>query len=213
MFRGTLRYRGFAARMRVLQRLGLLVEAPQPTPVRADGSAPTPRDLLAAAVGPPPPAAPRGALVAAVAAAALAPEDGAPAAAAELSIEELDEFLEWAGLLEEKKAAPLRAPGGAAALGAGGAGGAGGGAAPPATFSPLDTLTALLTSRAEMDYAPGERDMVVMQHEVDAEWEDGRRELHTSALLQYAEPAPLPQGAPAPPGPRPLITSMARTVG
>ena len=63
--------------------------------------------------------------------------------------------------------------------------------------SPLDVLERLML--AKLQYAPGERDMIVLQHVIDAQFEDGRRETITSTLIDYG----IPGGD----------SSMARTVG
>ena len=52
---------------------------------------------------------------------------------------------------------------------------------------------------AKLQYAPGERDMVVLQHVIDAVAADGRPERITSTLIDYG----IPGGD----------SSMARTVG
>jgi len=62
--------------------------------------------------------------------------------------------------------------------------------------SPLDVLVA--TMLAKMQYAAGERDMLVMQHEFIAQYPD-RREKITATMIDYG----IPHGD----------TSMARTVG
>ncbi len=60
----------------------------------------------------------------------------------------------------------------------------------------LDALTALMDKK--MPYGPGERDMIVLQHDFVAEYPDGKKEAITSLLLDYG----IPNGD----------TSMARTV-
>jgi saccharopine dehydrogenase-like NADP-dependent oxidoreductase len=60
----------------------------------------------------------------------------------------------------------------------------------------LDALTALMEKK--MAYLPGERDMIVLQHEFIAEYPGGKREAITSLLLDYG----IPHGD----------SSMARTV-
>jgi saccharopine dehydrogenase-like NADP-dependent oxidoreductase len=52
---------------------------------------------------------------------------------------------------------------------------------------------------AKLRYEPGERDMIVLQHVIDAETADKRRERITSTLIDYG----IPGGD----------SSMARTVG
>ena len=39
-----------------------------------------------------------------------------------------------------------------------------------------------------MQYAPGERDMVLLQHRFDIEHADGSRETRTSTLVEYGDP-------------------------
>ncbi len=63
--------------------------------------------------------------------------------------------------------------------------------------SPLDVLERLML--AKLQYAPGERDMIVLQHVLDAQAADGHRERITSTLIDYG----IPGGD----------SSMARTVG
>jgi saccharopine dehydrogenase (NADP+, L-glutamate forming) len=64
------------------------------------------------------------------------------------------------------------------------------------TISPLDALVAQMVEK--LQYAPGERDMIVLQHEFVAEYAD-RREYMRSALVDYG----MPNGE----------TAMSRTVG
>jgi len=65
--------------------------------------------------------------------------------------------------------------------------------------SPLDVVS-LLLRRTETEYAPGERDMVVMQHELVVQPKgNGPCEKHTATLVDYG----IPKGD----------TSMSRTVG
>lgn len=84
------------------------------------------------------------------------------------------EFLSWLGLLQDQ---PL--PPGCAA------------------DRPLDVVAQLL-QRPETAYAPGERDLVVMRHELDIRRSDGELERQVSTLIQYGEPHE---------------TAMAKTVG
>jgi saccharopine dehydrogenase-like NADP-dependent oxidoreductase len=67
---------------------------------------------------------------------------------------------------------------------------------PEGKNSPIDVLVAQMASK--MAYKPGERDMIVMQHEFVAEYPD-RKELITATMIDYG----IPNGD----------TSMARTVG
>ena len=68
---------------------------------------------------------------------------------------------------------------------------------PAAPFTLLDTLVAQLEPR--LQYAPGERDMVILQHEFDAEYPDRPTEHIVSTLIDYGVPCG--------------ETSMSRTVG
>jgi saccharopine dehydrogenase (NADP+, L-glutamate forming) len=67
---------------------------------------------------------------------------------------------------------------------------------PEGENSPLDVLAAQM--QAKLAYKPGERDMIVMQHEFVAEY-PGRKEAITATMIDYG----IPNGD----------TSMARTVG
>ena len=69
-------------------------------------------------------------------------------------------------------------------------------AVPEGAGTPVDILTALMLSK--MAYAPGERDMLIMQHEFVAEYPD-RREAITATMIDYG----IPYGD----------SSMSRTVG
>ncbi len=63
--------------------------------------------------------------------------------------------------------------------------------------SPLDVLERLML--AKLQYRTGERDMIILQHVIDARTTEGRRERITSTLIDYG----IPGGD----------SSMARTVG
>ncbi|CAE8595750.1 unnamed protein product [Polarella glacialis] len=63
---------------------------------------------------------------------------------------------------------------------------------------PVD-VTARLLQRPETAFQPGERDMVIMRHEIDVQRTDGQFERHVSTLIEYGEP----HGT----------TAMAKTVG
>lgn len=52
--------------------------------------------------------------------------------------------------------------------------------------NPLDTLCAVLEEK--MQYGPGERDMVMLQHKFGIEHKDGKKEVRTSTLCNYGEP-------------------------
>jgi saccharopine dehydrogenase-like NADP-dependent oxidoreductase len=67
---------------------------------------------------------------------------------------------------------------------------------PPGCATPLDVMTQ--TMLAKMQYAPGERDMLVLQHRFVAEY-PGRQEHITSTMVDFG----IPNGD----------TSMNRTVG
>jgi saccharopine dehydrogenase-like NADP-dependent oxidoreductase len=67
---------------------------------------------------------------------------------------------------------------------------------PSGKTTPIDIMTAQML--AKMAYQPGERDMIVMQHEFVAEYPD-RKEAITATMIDYG----IPHGD----------TSMARTVG
>ncbi|CAK9066981.1 unnamed protein product [Durusdinium trenchii] len=62
----------------------------------------------------------------------------------------------------------------------------------------LQDVIAHLLQRPETTYAPGERDLVVMRHELDLRRNDGAMERQISTLIQYGEPHE---------------TAMAKTVG
>jgi len=63
--------------------------------------------------------------------------------------------------------------------------------------SPLDTMSTHLSGR--LNYGKGERDMILMRHEVTVRWPDGRRELKGINLVNYGDPSG--------------YTAMAKTVG
>lgn len=50
----------------------------------------------------------------------------------------------------------------------------------------LDTLCGVLEKK--MQYEEGERDLVVLQHRFDIEWQDGRKEVRTSTLVENGDP-------------------------
>jgi len=52
--------------------------------------------------------------------------------------------------------------------------------------TPIDVVCASL--EAKMQYAPGERDFVMLQHKFFIEWADGRKEVRTSSLAEYGAP-------------------------
>ena len=53
--------------------------------------------------------------------------------------------------------------------------------------SPLDTLCATLEPK--MQYGPGERDLVMLQHKFEIEHKNGRKETRTSTLCDYGDPS------------------------
>jgi saccharopine dehydrogenase-like NADP-dependent oxidoreductase len=67
---------------------------------------------------------------------------------------------------------------------------------PPGQKSPIDILTARML--AKMQYAPGERDMLVLQHQFEAKYAGGKERI-ISTMVDFGQP----HG----------YTSMARTVG
>jgi saccharopine dehydrogenase-like NADP-dependent oxidoreductase len=69
-------------------------------------------------------------------------------------------------------------------------------ALPAGQHSPIDILTARMLDK--MQYASGERDMLILQHQFEAEYPDGRERI-VSTMVDFG----LPHG----------YTSMARTVG
>jgi saccharopine dehydrogenase (NADP+, L-glutamate forming) len=52
--------------------------------------------------------------------------------------------------------------------------------------SPLDTLCSSLEKK--MQYENGERDMVMLQHKFEIEYQDGKKETRTSTLVDYGDP-------------------------
>ncbi|MCJ1237988.1 Saccharopine dehydrogenase [NADP(+), L-glutamate-forming] [Varicellaria rhodocarpa] len=52
--------------------------------------------------------------------------------------------------------------------------------------TPLDTLCATLEQK--MQYGPGERDLVMLQHKFEVENKDGTKETRTSTLCDYGDP-------------------------
>ncbi|MCJ1285474.1 Saccharopine dehydrogenase [NADP(+), L-glutamate-forming] [Xylographa opegraphella] len=53
--------------------------------------------------------------------------------------------------------------------------------------TPLDTLCATLEPK--MQYSPGERDLVMLQHKFEIEHKDGSKETRTSTLCEYGDPS------------------------
>lgn len=203
MFRGTLRYAGFASSMRLLVELGMLEQVPVAVPVDCSM-----RFLLSSALG--------------LSSASPSDDDLATAAASKIGVRSSDKsklkkvkaFLEWCGFLgpsSSLKTAPLRGMHGTPPVAAGMATTA---SAEPMMCEhvPLDTTVAILTPMPSMSYAPGERDMALMQHVVDVEYPGsdgqqsvgdgrgggvhhvgasavavaGRRERRTATMIEYA---------------------------
>jgi len=52
--------------------------------------------------------------------------------------------------------------------------------------TPIDTLCATLEQK--MQFGPGERDMVMLQHKFEIEHADGSKETRTSTLVEYGDP-------------------------
>jgi saccharopine dehydrogenase-like NADP-dependent oxidoreductase len=176
-FRGTLRYRGFCERMLALARLGLLDQGPLPA-LKSGPS--TLRQWLAQLLD----------ISENVTADALRAEvERRLADLAGIPCSRLDDvssshigsssvgvaFIEWLGLFEE---APL--PTGALA------------------DSPIDVMAQLL-QRPEMAFQPGERDLVLMRHELMVQRSDGVLERRAATLIEYGQPH--------------SHSAMARTVG
>lgn len=93
-------------------------------------------------------------------------QDIKTAVAAQLGIasdSEVIKNLDWLGLFSD---APIQVPEGKA--------------------SPLDLLTGVMLER--MEYAPGERDLVVLVHHFDASYQNGQKEHIVSTLIAFGEP-------------------------
>lgn len=71
--------------------------------------------------------------------------------------------LAWLGFFEEK---PIQAPGG--------------------KISPLNLMTQVMLER--MQYAEGERDLIILVHHFDASYPDGKKEKISSTLIAYGKP-------------------------
>ncbi len=138
LFRGTVRWPGWAESMAALAHLGYLTEEET---LQTEGL--TYAGFLRQRLG----IGPNEDLKRALAQYLRVPED-APV---------LQRFL-WLGLLDER---PV----------------------PPDARTPLDLLLHLMLQK--LQYRDGERDMVILQDIVEAEFPDGRRERHTSVLLDF----------------------------
>ncbi|MCL4295873.1 MAG: saccharopine dehydrogenase NADP-binding domain-containing protein [Anaerolineae bacterium] len=71
--------------------------------------------------------------------------------------------LDWLGLFDDR---PIEAPGG--------------------KISPLDLLTRVMLER--MQYAEGERDLIILVHHFDASYPGGKKEKISSTLIAFGEP-------------------------
>ena len=198
--RGTLRYGGFSARMGLLASIGMFSGAPQPIPAYlistaapSASSTPSPftvplRALLAACAGLPSAGTVNAAeLAAALCAAAQrtlaraeaeaeAEGSGAkfPAAAAcaagGLAAPAALEFLHWLGLESPATITPTGTPTGL-------------------TFVPVDSLLTVLAPHPGMALGAGAPDLVLMSHQVTADFPSGAQEVHSSTLVQYGSSA------------------------
>jgi len=178
-FRGTLRYRGFCERMLALARLGLLdpsareeLQAANPSWTRRRWLA----HILGAGSSAEALADQPAALWAAVRTRLIAlASESTSVEVAESQAEAGLDFLGWMGFFGDDLL-PASVP----------------------LNQPVD-VTASLLQRPETAFQPGERDMVVMSHELDVERADGSLQRHVATLIDYG----VPNGA----------TSMAKTVG
>ncbi|KAJ1968519.1 hypothetical protein H4R35_006405 [Dimargaris xerosporica] len=170
MFRGTLRYQGYSELMAALTRLGALNLDP------ASGGDYTqwPQYLCHLLTGDPHARLSRDECHALVAKRLdVLPTDA--------TVHRVMSGLDWLGLFSLTSNANLGRPN----------------ALPGRSPTALDTLSRLLQAR--MGYDPLERDMVNLFHEIEAQFPNGQRELHTSRLVAYGDPAG--------------DTAMAKTVG
>ena len=51
--------------------------------------------------------------------------------------------------------------------------------------TPIDTLSNYLSKR--LAFGPGERDMILMQHDIGVQWPDGTQEAHQLSLVVYGD--------------------------
>jgi alpha-aminoadipic semialdehyde synthase len=77
------------------------------------------------------------------------------------------DFIRWLGLLSADVEAPLVFQG--------------------ALFVPLDTLVEILTKIPEMNYAAGERDLVLIRNELEVISADGKRKCYREDLIEYGD--------------------------
>lgn len=160
MFRGTIRYAGTARLLHGYAKLGLLDRTPLK---QRPGSWPA---LLAQVLGTS--SSDAATLRSAIESKLSATGDFATVG----EIQRVISSMEWLGMLRESE--PLVVPATSAA------------AAPGSTVVPssMEYLCALLSSK--LSYAPGERDMVVMYHELDVESKStGKRRRLKSSLISY----------------------------
>lgn len=178
LLRGTLRYRGFSRHLALLARLGLLSEDPEAS--LAPGAPPQTWPALVWAL------LRRQGMVEGETAAAEAtvlgmcrlmgyPDDDPQGTTEEVAA--LRTFAGWLGLLGSGVVPPRPDGWGAAAL-----------VVAPGSGTLLDATAALLASHPDLQYHPGERDMVLMRHEFVVAYPGGRRERRTSTLRLHGVP-------------------------
>lgn len=168
IFRGTLRFGGFCRLIDTFKRLGLTQA--EKRPYLEEGSPKLScRSLMQQLVGAPADASDDAIIDAAM---AKAEESGAPPFSAE-DRRRLAECITWLGMLSAETPVPQKG-------------------------TPLDAFTAVLSSKEEMKFHPGERDMVVMHHELIVTLPSGEREMRTGTLVEYGNESG---------------SAMARTVG
>jgi alpha-aminoadipic semialdehyde synthase len=172
MFRGTLRYEGFSARMRIFQALGLLDAVSGAARGLPSGPLSL-RALTAHCCG--------------LSAGAGASDEEIAEAVHALGVRageggaDVLGLLHWAGLLDPKATAPVvRAPGES-----------------EGSWLPVDTLAATLSSLPAMSFSHGQRDLALMKHEVRAVFRSGQVEVHTATMAQYGEAGSGPGGRPS----------------
>ena len=187
LYRATMRYAGFCEVMAALAEVGLFSQGARAE--LAGGAPPVTWRALAHACAAERSAVPGGDLLAwccdrLAAKRAAAGRSGAPVDRARLHA-----ALEW--LLPGVFTTP-------------GGGGADTSSPAPQKGTPLDALCAVLQGRDAMQYAPGERDVVIMRHRFGVERAGGARETITSTMVEY--------GVTGPDG-KSVTTAMSRTVG
>ncbi|KAK3608349.1 hypothetical protein CHS0354_030804 [Potamilus streckersoni] len=69
--------------------------------------------------------------------------------------------------------------------------------------SPIDTLSNYLSKR--LAFAPGERDMILMRHDIGIQWLDGSMEKRYLSMVVYGDESDSGKGVP--------VSAMAKTVG